>query len=62
MKPLAQELAEFAADQLRAIQGWHGRSYVKRCLSLWEIEYGAGVANQVRAMVNAKRKETSGDS
>ena len=47
------ELVDFAKDQLRVMKGWEGRTYVKRCLMLWEQEYGPELVAKVKAALNA---------
>jgi hypothetical protein len=56
MSPLAKDLLWFAKDQLSAVNGWHGRAYVRRCLELWEEEYGKKVADEVRQELNAAKR------
>lgn len=52
---ISKHLAAYARDQLRVL-GRGGRQYVRKCLILWETEYGAKVAEEVRGALNADRK------
>lgn len=51
---LAKELLWYAKDQLNTIKGWQGRAYVRKCLELWEKEYGKKVVDEVRAELNKR--------
>jgi len=53
---IEKHLIDFAKDQLSVMKGWEGRAYVRRCLQLWEQEYGKETADLVRASLNEREK------
>jgi len=55
-----KELIAFARDQLRALPGWEGRHYLRRCLLLWERAYGKTTADLVRNALNDAVGQSAG--